>query len=46
MSSVNIMSVRGRQDPLRARYKEAAKEAWIVDRGRTKSGGDTQFTLR
>lgn len=31
-------NVRGRQDPLRERYKENAQEAWITDRGRTTGG--------
>src|SRR5215470_14908219 len=38
MSVVNGTDVRARQDPLRARYKEAPHEALIVDRGRTTRG--------
>jgi uncharacterized OsmC-like protein len=33
--------VRTRQDPLRARYKEAAQEAWIIDHARTTDGVKT-----
>lgn len=41
MSQANSSVVRERQDPLRDRYKENPKEAWITDRGRTTDGVDT-----
>ncbi len=33
--------VRARQDPLRARYKEAPQEALTIERGRTRGGVET-----
>jgi len=41
MNPSNGNDVRTRQDPLRARYREAAQEARIVDRGRTSGGVET-----
>lgn len=41
MTSANPHDVRARQDPLRARYKEAPEEALIHDRARTVGGVDT-----
>ncbi len=35
------VDVRARQELLRARYKEDARDAWITDRGRTRDGVDT-----
>ncbi len=34
-------NVRERQEPLRARYKEAPEEAWIIDRAKTTRGVET-----
>ena len=41
MNQSDREDVRTRQEPLRARYKEAAEEAWITDRGRTTAGVKT-----
>jgi uncharacterized OsmC-like protein len=41
MSPSTGTDVRARQDPLRARYKETAEEAWITDRGKTTAGVET-----
>jgi uncharacterized OsmC-like protein len=41
MSSPTNDNVRARQDPLRERYKQAAQEVWITDRGRTTRGVET-----
>jgi len=41
MNPGNPSHARARQDPLRARYKEVAQDAWITDRARTVDGVKT-----
>lgn len=41
MTEVKTTDVRARQHPLRERYKEAPKDAWITDRAKTTGGVDT-----
>lgn len=41
MNPSDCKDVRARQEPLRARYKEAAQEALITDRGRSRGGAQS-----